>query len=311
MKESKLWRGLHRPNIAAAEADFIIQGISFDEGCSQRMGAAQAPDYLRKMSDRHPPVTEAGKVIEADIYDGGNLNPRPEEGQEDFFERVAGRATEILALSKPDASPFPIFLGGDHSITIPILKSIQKVYGDMLEGVAIIHIDSHLDLCDELDGNPLSHGSTHRRGWELELFTPEETYFVGTRSMEEQELKFLEGKNSNIYRAREISRRGAEYVAAEIINSIDVDRAYLTLDIDVLDPAFAPGTGTPVAAGPDTGQVWTLLKEFSSLSLLGMDLVEVSPPWDNSEITSYAARHLLFSMIGFLTPRDKKKTPLH
>ena len=306
MEESELWLGLHRPDISREEADFVIQGIAFDGGCSQRQGAALAPDYLRKRSGRNPPLTDRGEILDLNIFDAGNLNPRTGEEQDKFFQRVEKAAADIFSCGGLTGLPFPIFLGGDHSVTIPILRALQQVRGDELDSAAIIHIDSHLDICHELDGNTLSHGSTHRRGWELDLFSAEETYFIGIRSMEEQEVRFLQDKSTSIYGAEKIFERGIENVAVEIRQEIEAEAVYITLDIDALDPAFAPGTGTPVAAGLSTRQVYVLLREFAGLPLAGMDLVEVSPPWDNSEITSYAAQRLLFALIGFLTPEHKK-----
>ncbi|ACB86309.1 agmatinase [Natranaerobius thermophilus] len=308
MSRRSLWRGLYRKDFSPGEADFTILGIPFDKGCSFREGTCSGPEYIRSSSDRNPPVTEDGAQLTASVCDMGNIPFQDVfETQRDYFEKVQDQVEEIFkAKYLQNDHMFPIFLGGDHSITIPLLRAIDQVYKGDEEDIAIIHFDTHLDICDTLDENPLSHGSTHRRGWELDVFKPEHTYFVGIRCSEAQEHNFLHGKQTNIVTAKQIFMEGPLKMAQQIADLVGNRKTYLTLDIDVLDPAFAPGTGTPVAGGLSSRELLIMLEELSKLNLIGMDLVEVSPPWDNSEITLYSAQKIIFEMMGYMAPKDKK-----
>ncbi len=306
MQNSNLWRGLHDPETTEEKADFLILGIPFDEGCSFRQGTKEGPDYLRKGSDRNPPFTEDGIKLSAKIHDSGDIiYYSTSETQAQYFDRVQAKAETIFHTSAKDNTGFPFFIGGDHSVTIPILKAANEVYNEE-QDIAIIHLDSHLDVCDTIDGNPLSHGSTHRRSWELDSFSPKNTYFLGIRCSEQQEHEFLSDKSTNIVTAKEMYKKTPVSVAKQVVEKIGDIPVYLTFDIDVLDPAYAPGTGTPVSGGISTREALIMLEQFSKLSLIGMDLVEVSPRWDNSEITLYSANKILFEMMGFITSKPKQ-----
>ena len=295
MEKGLLWGGLNQPNIKPQEADFTIVGLPFDEASSYRKGSAHGPKRLRDISYHIPPTTEDGQALSnfslVDIGDwlSEGLN------QEEYFAQIEEKAVMLFGQT------FPIFLGGDHSITIPVLRAINRAF---TEPVGIVHLDAHLDMCNILDGNSLSHGCTHRRGLELESFSIENTYFVGIRSFETQELEFIKDKPANVYTSRKIFENGATVVAEEIVQKLStLKKIYLTLDIDILDPAFAPGTGTPKSGGISSRELLELLRIFSELPLIGMDVVEVSPPLDCSDITSFAAQRAITEMLGHISKK--------
>jgi agmatinase len=293
MSTKNLWGGLNKPHLQFNEADFVIVGLPFDEASSFRKGSAHAPDKLREISYHIPPSTEEGDILQGfNLLDMGNWTP---DGlsQEEYFKKVEQNAAQLFGKT------FPIFIGGDHSVTIPLLKAIDEVYK---KPVGIIHLDAHLDLCDKLDGNLLSHGCTHRRGLEHNSFSLENTCFVGIRSFEIQEIEFIKDKNANIFTSRDIYLHGVNQISQQVVEKLaDLNQVYLTLDIDILDPGIAPGTGTPKAGGLNTRELLEILRKISQLPLIGMDIVEVSPPLDTSDVTSFTAQRVITEMLGFLS----------
>ena len=288
--EPGTWNGLNNPALSPEEADVTVLGIPFDGAASYRKGAAEGPDRIRSISDHIEPTTENGQRMNSiRVLDLGNIEP---EGmsQADYFLKIEEKATEMFK------SGFATFLGGDHSVSIPLLNAAAGIWG---KDLGVIHLDAHLDLCHELEGNLLSHGSTHRRVMEKNNLLLGQIWFVGIRSFEQQELDFIEDKNPNIITAAELVRAGIDNSAARVITGLEGCKAvYLTLDIDFLDPAYAPGTGTPKPGGFSTRDLLSLLEKFSTLPLIGMDVVEVAPPLDHSDITSFAAQRAITEMWG-------------
>lgn len=291
-----IWNGLHNRNLKPEEADVVVIGLPFDRATSFRQGAAQAPDRIRLISGHISPITEEGKSLTGiKVLDNGDLE-LGRLSQEKYFSAVEKKAAELFKKS------FPTFIGGDHSLSIPLVKAAYGVYGNKL---GVIHLDAHLDLCEELDGNRLSHGCTHRRTTEDSEFSLKNICFAGIRSYEQQELEFIDGKQANIIKASEMSRIGMEKTAERIKYSLQhCDYFYLTLDIDFLDPATAPGTGTPKPGGFTSRELFTLLKELSDLKFIGMDVVEVSPPLDQNDITSFAAQRAITEAWGYFLVRS-------
>jgi agmatinase len=284
------WNGLNNPVLSPAEADVLVLGIPFDGAASYRKGAAAGPDRIRSISGHIEPTTEDGQRMNSiRVLDLGNIE-QAGMNQADYFLKIEEKAAEMFN------SGFATFLGGDHSVSIPLLNAAAGIWG---KDLGVIHLDAHLDLCHELGGNLLSHGSTHRRVMEKNNLSLDQTWFVGIRSFEQQELDFIEDKKPNIITAAELTRTGIEKSAARIIAALKGCKAvYLTIDIDFLDPAYAPGTGTPKPGGFSTRELFSLLEKFSALPLIGMDVVEVAPPLDHSDITSFAAQRAITEMWG-------------
>ena len=293
-----MWNGLHNSALTKKQADVAVLGLPFDGAASYRKGAAEAPDRIRSISHHIAPTTEDGASLEhLKVLDLGDLSPAG-LSQETYFESVEEKATELFDCT------FPTFIGGDHSVSIPLLRAAAKKWGS---GLGVIHLDAHLDLCFELEGNRLSHGCTHRWIFEGGLLPFEQVWFVGIRSFETQETEFLKAQPVKLIKAAEIYEKGLPSAAARVVKSLQhCDAVYLTIDIDFLDPAYAPGTGTPKPGGFSTRELFAFLKHFAALPVIGLDLVEVAPPLDHADITSFAAQRAITESWGYYLRSSSK-----
>lgn len=274
------------------DADILIMGVPFDNAVSLNKGAAKAPDHLRRLSVELSDTTDEFRPIKQGIlYDVGDLGV--ELDWKKYFDSVEKNALELMETGK-----FCLFLGGDHSVTIPL----HKAFGANFHGkkTGIIHFDAHYDLCPEYDGHPWSHACTEARALEG-VVTGEDLSFVGVRVAEESELDVLKDTPGIMtIRAEDVYDRGAVDVVAELSRRYkDYDALYLTLDIDVLDPAFVPGTGTPVSGGLNPIDLIKILKGlWKELPVKVMDIVEVAPPLDVNDITSWAALRVIHELLN-------------
>lgn len=298
MNEKQPWRDLLVEDLSSA--DIVILGIPFDENCSCGKGARYAPDKLRELSGYLPPVTENGEIITARLFDFGNVEKN--ESIEAYFRKVEAKATEAMATQK-----FPVFLGGDHSVSIPLKQAFAKL--NQGKRLGIIHFDAHADICDIYDDSKLSHASVNARALEND-FKDSDVMMVGIRSFEIQELPFLKNHPHQVLLASQLDTMQDFEIANEIITYFaSFDAIYLSVDIDVLDPAYAPGTGTPEAGGLSSRRLLnTIRKLVRQLPIKAMDIVEISPPRDVNDITSWAALKLLleiFSIKGQKRGRNK------
>ncbi len=204
------------------------------------------------------------------------------------FEDVERRAAEPLR------HPLALFLGGDHSVTIPLMRAFAR-HVDTPFGV--LQVDSHPDLFDTYEGHRWSHACAGRRALELPGLDPAHLVFVGLRSVCPEEWDFLKAHPEiPYYTARQCHQRGIEAVAEEVMGRLkDLPAVYLTLDIDGLDPAYAPGTGTPEGGGLSTRDLLELVRViFQRLPVKALDVVEVAPPLDQADITSFAALKVIY-----------------
>lgn len=292
-----LWAGLNRPGITLEEADVVVCGIPFDGGASVRRGAAEAPAALRGITRSICPTTEDFELFDPKVLDEGDVDG--EDGRAGLFARVEERASEYVRAGK-----FFTFIGGDHSVTIPILRGIDRTLGG---NFGIVHIDAHFDLCDEIGGDRLSHGATERRALELKgVAGLESVFFLGVRSAESCEVEFLRGRSPNVIGARELRRIGTDAALERIRGRMGgFGAVYVTIDIDALDPACAPGTGTPQSGGLDARELLDLLRGLMELPVIGFDVVEVAPPLDPSRITLFAARKIVTECWGHWWRKNK------
>lgn len=289
-----LWADLHRPHLSPAETDFSVVGIPFDGLASARAGAAKGPERIRFWTQHLTPFSEdRTRLRDISISDLGDIliaNPETD------FEMIRKRVAAL-----PNV---PILLGGDHSVTIPIFEGQRQRFRDKRLG--ILWMDAHPDLCDEFNGSHLSHACVLRRGLEFGI-EPQDVCMVGLRSWEDQEIDLIENGGLHVYSAADVADRGIRNIADSVRNILnDCDAIHISLDIDCLDPAFAPGTGIPEAGGLSTREVITLLKTLQGLPLVGLDVVEVSPPIDPSEATVFAALRIIMEYIA-LFAREKQK----
>ncbi len=284
-----LWADLHRPGSTPAETTFTIIGLPYDRGASARFGARHAPEHLRRWSHHLTPFTEdRTRLSGLSICDLGDIAIHDPE--QDF-----SRVRDIVA-ALPNIL---ILLGGDHSVTIPILEGQRQRFSGKRLG--LLWVDAHPDLCDEFAGSRLSHACVLRRGLEAGI-RQEDVCLVGLRAWEGQEIDLIENGGMHVYPMPRVEEDGIQQVSAEVRRVLSgCDAVHISLDIDCLDPAYAPGTGIPEAGGMSTRQVLTLLKSLQGLPLVGLDLVEVAPDLDASEATVFAALKIIMEFIGVVS----------
>ena len=299
---SGTWFGLNRPGTAEEENDVVLFGIPFDGGVSYRGGAAEAPARLRANTDHATPCTESLDYYkEFRVLDVGDFQA---ETREELFREVETYTESLVRRGIPFT-----MIGGDHSVTIPVQKGVDAA---LTEPFGIIHIDAHFDLCDALEGDPLSHGSTERRALDLKnVASTENLYFIGIRSIEEDEFAFSRTHKVQVRTARECFEQGIEAVAEDCIRAMgQFGKIYLTFDIDALDPAYAGGTGTPQAGGLTSRMALYLLRRiFTELPVIGFDIVEIAPALDDSLASMYAGRKLLTEAWGVWAEKAGKLEP--
>ena len=289
-----MWSGL---TSGLSEADIGIMGIAYDGAASFRKGAAQAPERIRSLTPHVAPYTESGVALAGlGVYDAGDVQRCGD------WSSLVRQVSDMLRGMK--SLPFLMTLGGDHSITIPVVKELSE---GIDRPMGYLHIDAHLDLMDTFEGSAHSHACTARRVLELPHVSPKHVAFVGIRSWLGGEIAFLKAHP-------DVHVETAEAMVADGIPAVfertlpifaDVEALYVSIDIDVLDPAYAPGTGTPEAAGLSTRQLLQLLaRVFETLPVRALDIVEVCPPLDHSDITSFAAIKLIYEVFGWIKGPD-------
>jgi agmatinase len=285
----RLWSGL-RCDDPAAEVGVL--GVPFDGAAGFRKGAAFAPPRLRELSTRLSCSSEEGVPLTLGVRGYGDLEPLLDWAG--YFQEVEERAAEVLR------HPLALFLGGDHSVTIPLTRAFSKTMRGL---IGVLHFDAHPDLFDVYRGHRWGHACTARRVLELPNLAPEHLVFVGLRSIAEPEWEFLQA-NPAISRitAREWYRQGIDQVAERVVERLsDVEAVYITIDIDGLDASCAPGTGYPEAAGPTSRDLVELVRAVvARLPVRALDVVEVSPPLDANDITSFAALKVIYEVLGVL-----------
>jgi agmatinase len=257
-------------------------------------GLRWLPERLRFWSTHLTPFSEdRTRLGDIRISDLGDIAIQDLERD---FDRVC---RTVAALPN-----VPIILGGDHSISIPVFKAQRKRYEAQRLGV--LWVDAHPDLCDVFTGSKLSHACVLRRGLEYGI-DPQDVCMVGLRSWEDQEIELIENGGLNVYTAAMVAERGMKSVAVSVRSKLSLcDAVHISLDIDCLDPAFAPGTGIPDSGGLTAREVITLIKSLQGLPLVGLDLVEVSPPLDPTESTIFAALKLIMEYVAVFA-REKQK----
>ncbi|MGC1502891.1 MAG: agmatinase [Sulfitobacter sp.] len=275
--------------------DVAVLGIPLDIGTSWRSGTRFGPKQVRAESAMLRPYnlgTGAAPFDSLQVADIGDLAINTFSLGDSL--RIISDSYDTILMS--DAMPLAI--GGDHSITLPILRAMAKRHGP----VALIHVDAHADVNDEMFGERECHGTVFRRAHEEGLIIPSKTYQIGLRGTGYSAEDFTEaaGWGFQQFPAQELWGRSLANLGAEIRRDIGDAPVYLTYDIDSLDPAFAPGTGTPEIGGLTTPQALELIRAFRGLNIVGGDLVEVSPPYDTTGNTALTGANILYEMLCVL-----------
>ncbi len=276
--------------------DVAILGIPFDSGTSYRPGARFGPQAIRQASRHlrtnfHPAYdTEPFKTIQ--VADAGDVACNPYNIEEAIAQ------IEVAANELYQKVPVIVSLGGDHTIAVPLLRSVNKVAGQ----VALVHFDAHLDTWDTYFGAPYTHGTPFRRAAEEGLFNDEASMHVGIRGplYSTDDLAKDEELGFKIVHCDELESHGIDHVVKRIRDRVGDNPLYLSIDIDVLDPAHAPGTGTPEIAGITSRELVGIIRGLQGLNLAAADVVEVAPAYDHAEITSLAAATIAFEMVNLV-----------
>ncbi len=277
-----------------AELDVAIVGIPFDGGTSYRAGARHGPRQVRDQSALIRPYNPALGVnpfIRKRTADYGDLPVNP-LSIDDSFRRIETGIRTLL-----EAGVIPLSVGGDHSILLPILRAIHATHGP----VGLIQLDAHSDTWDQYWGMKYSHGTPVRRAIEEGLLAEGLVLQVGLRGQlyAEDDLDYARANGIVMVTAEEFHAKGVAGLKKQLARFRDKS-TYLSLDIDVVDPAFAPGTGTPQVGGLSSAQILALVRGLAGLRLVGADVVEVSPPFDSAGITSLLAANLLHEILCIL-----------
>ncbi|HYF08096.1 MAG TPA: agmatinase [Acetobacteraceae bacterium] len=276
----------------ATGLDIAIAGVPFDLGVTNRPGTRHGPRALREASclmRRVHPVSHVAPYERCRVADVGDAPVNP-ANLDDSLSRIERFFRAIHA-----AGARPLAAGGDHLVSLPILRGIAA--GRTL---GLVHVDAHSDTNDSyFGGERLTHGTPFRRAIEEGLLDPRRIVQVGLRGSlyAADELAWAEAAGIRIIRIEEFEAMGPDAVAAEARRVVGSGPTYLTYDIDSLDPAFAPGTGTPEAGGLTTREAQRLLRGLAGLDLVGADLVEVSPPFDPQGVTAIAGATLMFEIL--------------
>jgi agmatinase len=284
---------------AYAGAQAVLLGVPFDGGTTYQPGARLAPYHIRRVSalvQSYHPEHKVDVFSSLRVVDGGNVAFPP-------FDAAEVRArieAEVAAIASAGAAPFVV--GGDHSVALPALRALAKTHGPL----AVVHVDAHSDTSGpEVWGERFHHGTPIRHALSEGLIAHGQLYQVGLRGPwgAASDGDLTEQHDAQIVGAAALADTGARSVGAAIRKRIGDRPTYLTFDIDAIDPAFAPGTGTPVPGGLTSREAIALVRGLGGARLVGMDLVEVAPPLDHADITSHLAAHLLYEGLALLALR--------
>jgi len=287
-----------------SHCDVAIVGIPFDAGTSYRPGARFGPQAIRQASrhlrTQYHPAYDTEPFAEQQVADAGDISCNPYNIEKAVVEIQKG-ATELLG--KVDRI---ISLGGDHTIALPLLRAVNHYHGP----VALVHFDAHLDTWDTYYGAPYTHGTPFRRAAEEKLFLESASMHVGIRGplYSRDDLKNDKELGFKVIHCDEFQNEGVDHVVKRIRDRVGDNPMYLSIDIDVLDPAHAPGTGTPEIAGMSSRELVGVLRGLAGLDIISADVVEVSPAYDHAELTSLSAATTVFEITNLFAYSKKRKT---
>ncbi|MFP5070573.1 agmatinase [Pseudonocardia nantongensis] len=276
-------------------ADVAVLGLPFDSGVSYRPGARFGPAHVRASSKLlrpyHPPLGAAPFAAQQ-VADAGDLGINPFDIAEavrtieETADRLRADGTTLLAL------------GGDHTVALPLLRSVARTHGP----VGVVHFDAHLDTWDTYFGADITHGTPFRNAAEEGLLDPARCLHVGIRGplYSEQDLTNDEVLGFQVIHTDAFQTDGLPAVVERMRQRVGTGPVYVSVDIDVLDPAHAPGTGTPEAGGLTSRELLHVLRALVGTDVVGADVVEVAPAYDHAEVTGIAAAHVAYELLSVL-----------
>ena len=284
---------LPRPD-EVGDLDVAIIGAPFDTGVSYRPGARFGPAHVRQSSRLlrpFNPLTQTSPFSTQQVADCGDLAINPF----DIAEAIS--AVEAGAREQWERAGRLVTIGGDHTIALPILRAAAAKAG---APVAVLHFDAHLDTWDSYFGADYTHGTPFRRASEEGLIDKEASMHIGTRGplYAASDLPDDDRLGFSRVTSMDVLDWGYNGVVEAIRERVGDRPAYISVDIDVLDPAHAPGTGTPEAGGMTSRELLAILRGIGGLDVLGLDVVEVAPAYDHAEITGVAAAHVIYEVVS-------------
>lgn len=283
-------------------ADFSIAvvGIPFDAGTTYRPGARFGPAHIREASrllKPYHPYLEATPFGAQQVVDAGDITCNPFD-----IASAIGQIEQGAASLIGEGRRRLVALGGDHTVALPLLRAVSRAAGP----VALVHFDAHLDTWNTYFGAPYTHGTPFRRAAEEGLFAPDRSIHVGIRGSlyAATDLSDDAGLGFQIIHATEFDRFGSAAIVERIRERVGNSPVYVSVDIDVLDPAHAPGTGTPSVGGLSSRELLTTLRGLRGLALAGADVVEVAPAYDHAQLTGVAAAEVVYELITLMSLDD-------
>ena len=272
--------------------DVVLTGLPFDSGASYRPGARFGPRAVREASSLlrpYNPVLDVDPYKDLNFGDAGDLPLSPMD-----LNRTHAIVEERFREVYRSEGMTPMTFGGDHSLTLPILRGVNERYPQ----VCFLQMDAHLDTWDSYFGSRYTHGSFAMRAVEEKVIDPEGSLQVGIRGplFGPEDLQRNRDWGWDIIHAEEVHATGPSEVIRKIRDKVGSRPLYVSFDVDCLDPAFAPGTGTPEVGGLTSAQAIEILRGLKGLHIVGADVVEVSPPYDQGQITALLAARVGFEM---------------
>jgi agmatinase len=283
---------------SVGRADVALVGVPFDAGVSYRPGARFGPAHIRQSSRLlrpYNPAQDVSPFATQQVADAGDIAANPFDIQDAIraieagADQLLGRADRLLTL------------GGDHTIALPLLRAVHKRHGP----VAVLHFDAHLDTWDTYFGEPYTHGTPFRRASEEGLIDSGRSLHVGIRGplYAAGDLADTEALGYRVIACTDYDRLGLDGVITAMRERLDVGPVYVSVDIDVVDPGMAPGTGTPEAGGLTSRELLATLRGLAGLDVIGADVVEVAPAYDHAEVTGIAASHVAYDLLSVMARR--------
>ncbi|NNN23303.1 agmatinase [Pseudomonas nitroreducens] len=278
-----------------AQVEIALLGVPWDGGTTNRAGARHGPREVRNQSSLMRKVHHVSHIAPYDLVRVGDIGDAPVNPIDllDSLKRIEGFYRRIHA-----AGAIPLSVGGDHLVTLPIFRALAAE-----RPVGMVHFDAHSDTNDRYFGdNPYTHGTPFRRAIEEGLLDPKRTVQIGIRGSiyDADDEAFAQECGIRVIHMEEFADLGVEATLAEVRRVVGQEPTYVTFDVDVLDPAFAPGTGTPEIGGMTTLQAQHLIRGLQGLNLIGADVVEVSPPFDQGGATALVGATMMFELLCVL-----------
>jgi agmatinase len=276
-----------------SRVDVAVLGVPFDSGVSYRPGARFGPSHIRESSRLLRPYNPAlgtSPFAAQQVADAGDVAANP------FSIDEAIASVESAARALLERTDRFLALGGDHTIALPLLRAVAARHGP----VSVVHFDAHLDTWDTYFGAAYTHGTPFRRASEEGLLDRSGCLHIGTRGSlySGEDLSADAGLGFAVITAPDVEHSGVRGMVERVADRVGERPVYVSVDIDVLDPAHAPGTGTPEAGGLTSRELLAVLRSFASLNLVGADIVEVAPAYDHAQITGIAAAHVGYELLS-------------